>query len=160
LDEPLLLRFEELLRLRLDELPLLFRPEEERPDELRPEEERPDELRPDELRLPDEELERLDEPERDFDPLELLLDPLVPLRDRERDPCCDPLPPPLCCWSFSSSFPPSPSSFLPTATAAGTATPSAAPATTFFPVERPSLSSISDIEPPSLCFASSPGARR
>jgi hypothetical protein len=101
LDE-LLLRLDEPLRLRLEELPLLLRPEELRPEELRP-----DELRLEELRLLDDEPERLDELERDFEPLEpLLLEPLrldpldllAPLRDGVRDRCCDPrLPPPLCC---------------------------------------------------------------
>jgi hypothetical protein len=67
---------------------------------------------------------------------------LEPLRDR----CPDErrrLPPP--CWFLPSSSS-LPSSFLPTATAAGTATPTAAPAATFLRVDMPSFpSSISAI---------------
>ena len=84
---PLVRLPDELLRLRLDELPLPLRLEEPL-------------LRPDELRLRDDELERFDELlERAFDPVErrlelpelldpLLREPLEPLRDRER--CCEP----------------------------------------------------------------------
>jgi len=165
---PLLLRLpDELLRLRFEEPLLPLRLEEPL-------------LRPEELRaLDDDELDRFDEPERAFDPFERRLelpelpdeplrdplddllrdlpgeplrelleppDPLEPLRDCER--CCDPPLEPSLSWSSSS--PPPPRTFRPTATAAGTATPSAAPATTFFPVDMPSLSSISSIVPPSL----------
>ncbi|MGN6431296.1 MAG: hypothetical protein ACTHNB_11280 [Gaiellaceae bacterium] len=59
-------------------------------------------------------------------------------RDALRRPCCDRPPPPPSSWSSLS-----PISFLATPTAAGTATPSAAPATTFLLVDMPSLSSIS-----------------
>jgi hypothetical protein len=139
-DEPLLLLDDEL---RPRELPLDFDPREE-PFE-------PDERELDPLR---------DAPDRDplFEPDERELDPL---RDEpERDPLPDPealprperLDPPLarelrelepelpCCSSPPSSSSPLPSSFLATVTAAGTAIPTAAPATTFLPVDMPSSS--------------------
>jgi hypothetical protein len=50
-----------------------------------------------------------------------------------RPPCREPPPPPSS-WSSLS-----PISFLATPTAAGTAMPSAAPATTFLPVDMPSF---------------------
>jgi len=68
-------------------------------------------------------------------------DPRRPeLLDRARlpPPCCELLPAPSSC---SSS--PFPRSFFATPTAAGTATPIAAPATTFLPVDIPSFSSFS-----------------
>jgi len=58
---------------------------------------------------------------------------LEPERDLE-PPACRP------CGCFSSPPLPSVSSFFATVTAAGTATPIAAPATTFFPVDIPSCS--------------------
>jgi hypothetical protein len=77
-----------------------------------------------------------------------LLEPREPLERPElferaelRRPCCEPPPSlPLC-----SSSSPLPINFLATPTAAGTATPIAAPATTFLPVERPSPFSFSSI---------------
>jgi hypothetical protein len=158
-DEPLLLLDDEL---RPRELPLDFDPREEpfEPDEreLDPLRDAPDR---DPLFEPDErELDPLrDAPDRDplFEPDERELDPL---RDEpERDPLFDPealprperLDPPLarelgelepellpCCSSPPSSSSPLPSSFLATVTAAGTAIPTAAPATTFLPVDMPS----------------------
>jgi len=61
----------------------------------------------------------------------------LPERPALRPPPCwaRPPSPPLSSWSSLS-----PISFLATPTAAGTATPSAAPATTFLPVDIPSLS--------------------
>jgi hypothetical protein len=98
------------------------------------------------LRL-DEPLERLREPVDRFVPLDLLLVPEDDERDRvdpdrERKPELPPLP--GCFWLPLSSSP-LPSSFFPTATAAGTATPSAAPAATFFLVDMPSFPSMSAI---------------
>jgi len=94
------------------------RPDELRADELRADELRPDEPEPDVLRP---ELRPDVEPE---EPLRLLLEP-----PDER---------PL---SFESSSPSSELiSFFATPTAAGIATPSAVPATTFWVVERPSSS--------------------
>jgi hypothetical protein len=144
---------EDLLRLLL--LPLL------RLDELLDEPDRLRELEP----------ERLLEPLERFEPLARLRDELPELPDRlfvpedearprerlelvrelppERDRWPPLLLPPLCLSSPSS--PPLPSSFLPTATAAGTATPSAAPAATFLPVDMPSFSSISLISTSFSC---------
>jgi hypothetical protein len=116
-----------------------------------------------------EPLEPLEPLER-FEPLDRLRDELPELPDRLFDPDDEarprerleldwellperdrllPLSPLLLCWSSSSL--PLPSSFLPTATAAGTATPMAAPAATFFPVDMPSFSSISLISTSFSC---------
>jgi hypothetical protein len=94
-------------------------------DELEPERLR-DELEPD-LLLPRELLVRRDR-------LDAVLEPA---RERLPERCCRP-PPSCCCWPSPSS--PLPSSFLATPTAAGTAIPTAAPATTFLPVDIPSWS--------------------
>ena len=88
-------------------------------------------------RLPDFVVRRLPdfavEPVRFFVPEER---PRLELLERVvRPPCCEPAAlPPLSSWSSSL-----PISFLATPTAAGTATPIAAPATTFLPVDIPSL---------------------
>ena len=123
----------------LEELDLLFaEPLEEREperafdcvDPLEPE------LRLPELRLAELRLRELPlEPELRL--RELPLEPELPLRElplRERvfwPPCRD-------VSSFPSSSEESPISFFATPTAAGTATPTAAPATTFFVVDIPS----------------------
>ena len=111
------------------------------------------------LELDEPDLRRADPdepPERLFDPEALLrlepLDPLDPLLElvlrepvlrepelrepelREPELPCDRWPPPLCCSSPASS---SESSFLATVTAAGTAIPTAAPASAFLPVDMP-----------------------
>jgi hypothetical protein len=82
------------------------------------------------------------EPVRFFVPEERLR--LELLERPVRPPFCErpalegPASPPLSSWSSWSSL--SPINFLATPTAAGTATPSAAPATTFLPVDMPSFS--------------------
>jgi hypothetical protein len=119
----------------------------------------------DRLREPEPELDRLRElePLERFVPLARPRDELPELRDRLFVPEDEARPrdrleldrellPPLCCCLPSSS--PFPSSFLPTATAAGTATPMAAPAATFFPVDMPSFSSISLISTSFSCCRS------
>ena len=111
-----------------DELPDLLREElldllrEAPPDPLR------DELEPDRVFPPDEPLRP--------DPL----DPPPAPELCDAWPSCSPLPSSCCCCSWSSSSSPLPSSFLATPTAAGTAIPTAAPATTFFPVDIPPCS--------------------
>ena len=103
-------------------------------------------------------VERLRELVKRFVPLDLLLVPEDDERARERlEPVPEPerervepdreleLPPLPCCFWLPLSSSPLPSSFFPTATAAGTATPSAAPAATFFPVDMPSFPSVSSI---------------
>jgi hypothetical protein len=111
-----------------------------------------DELR---LRVPlealrlalDELLDRFAEPDRPLDERDrLFVDPergrlVDPERERERAvwPERRRPPSPRCCWSPSSSL----SNFLATPTAAGTATPRAAPAATFLPVDIPSFSTSS-----------------
>jgi len=136
-DEPLRLLDEEL---RARELPLdfdpreLFEPDERELDPVRDEPER-DPL----FDLDDPELEPLrDEPER-----EPLFEPeALPRPDRLEPPLAPPelREPELPCWSSPPSSSPLPSSFLATVTAAGTAIPTAAPATTFLPVDMPSCS--------------------
>ena len=146
-----------LARPRLDELDARLREPEPELDPLREREPELDplrELEPLERFVP---LERLREelpelPDRLFDP-EDEARPLERLElERELPPARDrwlSLLPPLLC--LSSSSPPFPSSFLPTATAAGTATPMAAPAATFLPVDMPSFSSISLISTSLSC---------
>ena len=74
------------------------------------------------------------DPVRFFVPEELR--PELLERDALRPPCCERPPSPSpSSWSSLS-----PISFLATPTAAGTATPIAAPATTFLPVDIPSFS--------------------
>jgi len=73
------------------------------------------------------------DPVRFFVPDERLRPELLE-RDAPRPPCGE-RPPPPSSWSSLS-----PISFLATPTAAGTATPIAAPATTFLPVDIPSFS--------------------
>jgi hypothetical protein len=89
-------------------------------------------LEEDERLRPDEELRRPDE--------EPLPDPLEPLELTPRRPL---LPDDCSSPCVSSSSPPFPISFFATAAAAGTATPNAAPATTFFVVDVPSSASFS-----------------
>jgi len=118
-------------------LAVLFRaPDAFGPEELRAAELRAAELRPDELPL--------DLLPLDLLPLDLLLLDLLPLDEPRAD---EPLrfrvePPVARSLSFesSSSSWSEPISFLATPTAAGIATPSAVPATTFCVVDRPSSS--------------------
>lgn len=97
---------------------------------------------------PDFDLRREDvEPDRLFDPEALLrperLDPPPELERRAlelRCDCCRPLCFGPCCCSSSLSPSSPPRSFFATVTAAGTASPTAAPASAFLPVDIPSLS--------------------
>jgi hypothetical protein len=120
----------------LPRVPLLD--DEPRLDELRPDALR-DRLELDDFDEPDDfDLLRDDPeepPERLFDPEALprpeRLDPVLERELREPVDCC-------CSLPLSSSSPLI--SFLATVTAAGTAIPTAAPASAFLPVERPSCS--------------------
>jgi hypothetical protein len=101
-------------------------------------------LRLDELVPLREPVDRFDAPERLRDELDrlfvaegLLFDPVDRALERVRFPVLPASP--LCPSSPPSS--PFPSSFFATPTAAGTATPMAAPAATFLPVDIPSFSS-------------------
>jgi hypothetical protein len=137
LDELLL----EELPFELEPLRLLLLPAELPPLELEPlrlpeeRDELPVDLLEEDARLrPDEELPRPDE--------EPLPDPLEPAELRPRRPLLPDDCSSSCDFSPSSS-PPLPISFFATAAAAGTATPNAAPATTFFVVDVPSFASFS-----------------
>jgi hypothetical protein len=118
-----------LLELLLEELPFELEPLRLRDE---PEEALADLLEEDERLLPDEEPPRPDE--------EPLRDPLEPAELSPRRPL---LPDDCSSPCVSSSSPPLPISFFATAAAAGTATPNAAPATTFFAVDVPSFASFS-----------------